>query len=303
MLYKEPVTLPNEGREKLDFLFEAQPYNQDIDIKEIAAIERFFDKNGYIPEKYITTLLNWMTYQARVNITSPLESKMDTSYAGRCAVAQAYYKKLCGKLGFKTLEFNVGDIVGTDPIHALTGVIIPTKVGNMSEEKTFILDPTFRQFCLSEENRFERYNEEPRWSVRMSTPHPGYFFNLTKDGRAFAERLITYGYFEATEDNLKTYFGPFTLYVTPKDSYVNQELVGKVATTKNSGADYWARIISAPQSTVFSNKDFQLDTPVETISREQNKFKNRVRRFFSKSELDDMFIDDNEVLQKPNQTK
>ena len=93
------------------------------------------------------------------------------------------------KLNLKKMTFNVGDVLGTDPIHALTCVEIPTVVNGERVSRTFMLDPTFRQFCIAEENRFERYNEEERWGVRMATPHPGYFFNLTDEGSDFSFKI------------------------------------------------------------------------------------------------------------------
>ena len=55
MLYKEPV-IPLEKKE--DFLFYNKPYNEDIDINHVAAIQESYEKNGYIKEQDIPTFLN-----------------------------------------------------------------------------------------------------------------------------------------------------------------------------------------------------------------------------------------------------
>lgn len=286
MLYKDGLI----EKEKNDFLFEAKPYNDDIDLKEIAAIQVFYEKNGYIPEKYISSFLNWVTYMTRLNITSPLESVMDLSMAGRCAIAQNYLSQLFSKFNLSHIPFNVGMVVGTDPIHALTKVIIPTAVDGETCLKEFILDPTFRQFCLTEENRFERYNEEKRWAVDMATPHPGYFFNLTDEGRDFANNLICYGYYEATDENLKKYFDAFALYVTPKEKYEDSSLLGKIHSTNLSGDDYRQRINNGTRELVYSSRQFDFTTPKEEFDYEQSRFINRIKHRFKKSDLDSLFV-------------
>lgn len=291
MLYKDG--LDKSGfvkKENNDFLFEAKPYNEDINLKEISAIQVFYEENGYIPDKYIPSFLNWITYMARLNISNPLESVMDISMAGRCAIAQNYLAQLLDKFSLKHITFNVGSVVETVPIHALTKVSIPTIIDSKNCEKEFVLDPTFRQFCLTEENRFERYNEEKRWAVDMATPHPGYFFNLTDNGRSFANNLICYGYFEATDQNLKQYFDAFSLYVTPKEAYKVESLIGKLHSTNISGDDYRNRMENSVKDSIYSSHPFNFTTPKETIENEQNKFFNRIKRKFRKNELDEMFV-------------
>lgn len=299
MLYKEAV-VPTE---KIDFLFEAEPYNEDINIREIAAIQNFFEKYGYIPDQHITTFLNWVTYSARKNVTNELESVMDSSLAGRCAPAQSFLNQILEKMGFLNMTFNVGDVLGSEPIHALTCVQIPTKINGEDAHRLFMLDPTFRQFCITEENRFERYNEEPRWGVRMSTPHPGYFFNLTEEGRAFANGLIHYGYFEINEESLKSYFDPFALYVTPKADYTDQNMVGRISSTTASGQDYWQRIIQVRHKEPHHLQQFNLNTPKEIIHKEDNKLINRLRGINVQSELDAMFEEQNIGSKSNNNSK
>lgn len=285
MLYKSAIV----ESEDIDFLFDAGIYNEDIDIRTVAAIQGFYEKHGYIPDSHIITFLNWLTYSARKNISNELEDVTKSSFAGRCAVAQSFYAQMLDKFGLKNMTFNVGDVVGTEPIHALTCVEIPTVVNGERVSRTFMLDPTFRQFCITEENRFERYNEEERWSVRMATPHPGYFFNLTDEGREFAEGLIHYGFFEVNEDSLKTYFDPFALYVTPKEAYDDQDNVGKISCTTASGVDYWDRMVSSIEKPLGGSRGFDLSTPREIVQREDRKLFNRIRNRNVQSELDSMF--------------
>ncbi len=285
MLYK-PSAVESK---QIDFLFNAKPYNEDIDLKEVAAIEGFYKKNGYIPENYIGKFLNWVTYAARTNCSQKLDYIPNSSFAGQCAVAQDFNKQLFKKFGMQTMLFNVGDVLGTENIHALTAVYIPTQVDGKDVAKCFLLDPTFRQFCITEENRFERYDEAPRWAVVMSTPHPGYFFNLTDKGREFASDLITYGYFEATDSNIKTYFDPFALYVTPKEAYENSGDVGKISRTSTPGSQYFRMMVETHNDWTIGRNNFDLTTPGEHFDRERRKVINRIKSKLGRSELDEMF--------------
>ena len=143
-------------------------------------------------------LLNWIVYYVRCQIVNPLESPRIASFKGRCAPAAQICDELLTRMGFTVQQFNMGSVVNAPNIHQLTMVYIPTVINGQNISKKYILDPTFRQFCICEENRFERYFEEPRFSVNMSTPRPGYFLNLSARGKEFANELITYGYFEIT---------------------------------------------------------------------------------------------------------
>ena len=285
MLYIEP----NEYGKIEEFLFNAKVYNEDINIADIAALEGFFKKNGYIPERYIELLLNYVVYQVRKSLITPPDSPINSSFKGKCSPAASIVNELMGKMGFKVDVFNVGSVVNTYPIHHLSMVHIPTMVNDQIVTKSYVLDPTFRQFCLKEENRFERYFEEPRHGVRMSTPHPGYFYNLTDEGRKFANRLITYGYYEATDENLKQYFDPFKLYVTPKEEYTRDTL-GLISSTNLTGNYYRNKINNSIEKKVMkSNKE--IETPMEKIIDIKRKALYRIKNFFGMANLYESNLD------------
>ena len=72
MLYKEPV-IPLEKKE--DFLFSNKPYNEDIDINQVAAIQDFYEKNCYIKEEDIPTLVKRALHEG--NPLYPVPKIMD----------------------------------------------------------------------------------------------------------------------------------------------------------------------------------------------------------------------------------
>lgn len=280
MLYKDFKEYESFGEEdKVDYLFDAVAYNEYINVGDVAALEEFYNKYHYLPLEHIPMFLNWVVFYIRCSVVNPLESPLCASFKGRCAPAAQVGDELLTKMGFKVEQFNMGSVVNAPQIHQLTMVYIPTIVDDKVVNKKYILDPTFRQFCISEENRFERYFEEPRYSVNMATPRPGYFMNLTADGRRFANELITYGYFEITEPKLKRYSDAFALYAKPKEKYKALELVGTTDTTNTTANEYMDRIIENPYMSSFHMRT-PVITALEQVKAERKKFFNTLKRIF-----------------------
>ncbi len=285
MLYPERSIDEELGtNEKYDYLIDAPIYNEDIDIRDIAALEGFYQKNGYIPEKYIPLFLNYITYYTRFNLSNGFENPLKSAYRFQCCRAANINSELLEKMNFKIKQFNIGDMMGTDPIHELCEVWIPTMINGKLEEKRYILDPTFRQFCLKEENRFERYNEEPRYSVRKATPHPAYFYNLSEEGRSLAKEIIRYGYFEATPENIKRYFDGFYFYLKDKDSYEDKKMVGKEYISPISSQEYSEIIDRCEDKKNLMSSRLTIRTPLEKIEIERKRMKSRIKLFFTKKD-------------------
>jgi len=279
MLYIEP----NEYGNIEEFIFDARPYNEDINLSDIAALEQFFKRSGYLPEKYVEMFLNYVIYQARRKVITPPDSPLNASFSGTCSSTAAIINDLMGRMGFKVDVFNVGDVLNTEKIHQLTIVHVPVLIDDEVVVKDYLMDPTFRQYCTKEPNRFERYFEEPRQAVAMSTPFPGYFFNLTKEGKKFANHLITYGYFETTDDNLKQYFDPFRLYITPKEEYDDKSL-GLISSTNLTG-NYYRESIKRNIEKDFTKSRYNIETPMEKIIAKKKKFLYRIKNYFGLAEL------------------
>lgn len=153
------------------------------------------------------------------------------------------------------MNINIGDILKTNPIHEVTCINIPTKINSQRTTKLFLLDPTFRQFCL-------------------------------------------------TEENLKTHLDTFALYVTQKEAYTNKNSLGKISHTTTTAKEYWQQILKVANKNeiILGNQLLNLDTPKEIVAKKNRSFKNRIKNFFQKQELEDMF----EIPEKnnnANQTK
>lgn len=116
----------------------------------------------------------------------------------------------------------------------------------------------------------------------MSTPHPGYFFNLTEKGKEFANQLIRDGYFELTEENLKTYLDPFALYVTPKEAYTNKNNLGKITNTTTTAKKYWQQILNVANKNeiLLGSQQFNLETPKEIVTKKIEVLKIELKTSF-----------------------
>ena len=284
MLYKDFKEYENiDPENKVEFLFDAVAYNEYINVADVAALEEFHRINHWMPEQYIPMFLNWVTFYIRCQVVNPLESPLCASFKGRCAPAAQVADELLTKMGFKVEQFNMGSVVNAPQIHQLCMVYIPTVVNGEAVSKKYILDPTFRQFCISEENRFERYFEEPRYSVNMATPRPGYFMNLNEEGRKLATELITYGYFEITEEKLKRYSDAFALYAKPKEKYRSLDLVGTTDTTSTKAIEYMDRILENPYMSSFHSRT-PIITACEYVAQERKRFVNVIKRLFGKDD-------------------
>ncbi len=285
MLYPEKVVLEEfHNNQEYEYLIDAPIFNDDIDIRDIAALESFYQKKGYIPEKYIPLLLNYVTYYARYNLSKGFDNPLTAAYRFQCSRAANINTELLEKMKIRVKQFNVGDIMGTEPIHELCEAWIPTMVDGKLTEKRYILDPTFRQFCIKEENRFERYNEEPRYSVRKATPHPAYFLNLYEDGIKLAKEIIRYGYFEATPQNLKIYFDSFYYYLKDKESYKDKSKLGKEYESAIRGEEYDEQIEKSEDKKHFLKSGLEIKTPLEGIIEARNKMRYRIKHFFTKKD-------------------
>lgn len=266
--------------ENVDYIFDSEPKIYNFDLNYIASIELFFEKNGYIKENDIEPFLDYFITNTRMKVAFPFDP-VKYSYRGGCSVAQSILNDVFLKISIPSFGFNVGKMFTKDKlIHQLDIITVPILVNEEVINKSYLLDPTFRQYCISEENRFQRYNEEGRYSVNMSTPHPGYFLNLNDDKRKFANKLIEKGYFEVTDENLKTYFDSFVLYLTPKEKYSNQSQVGKIDSTIYSASDYQSLINkSIDEFNLKPKSENVLLTPLELITKNNNKLINKIKSF------------------------
>lgn len=227
-----------EIRSQEDYIFEGTaPYNPEFDLEELKIIERKLidytsgnSKDGLNPNE-AEIFLDWITFNARRYAVGDKDIETADMYA-QCAPTQRVNVKLLRKLGLDARSFNTGDCIkeaggieednffGSKAVrHSLSIVDIPIidNNGNTAEYK-YLLDPTFRQFCLKENCNIQRFEQPVKGCV---APHPGYFMqkeNLqhlgvsqetAKKTEELGKFIISKGYFYLNEETAKLYGDTF----------------------------------------------------------------------------------------------
>lgn len=200
-----------ENRTQEDYIFDTLPYNPEFNLEQLQQIEcKLIDYTsgnsfeGLAPEE-AEVFLDWITFNAREYAVSGSKTKSEDkprvgidlhSMTGQCGPTQRINVQLLNRFGLDAKPINMVDCIGkidelpksdeTDKRmaygydspaiwHAVTTVNIPINLGEYTQEYTYLLDPTFRQFCL-EENCNENCYKEAGHTV---APHPGYFMKAS----------------------------------------------------------------------------------------------------------------------------
>ena len=134
-------------------------------------------------------------------------SKSNISLVNLCGDASNILSTLFKSLNIPCFVFNLRDLT-----HDLLGLhsVILSEIPQISNHgKNFILDVTFRQFCLKDGCQINGCD-------CIIPPEPGYYLAQDDAGVRFGTKLITDGYFELTEDNFKLYCDAFQYNVNAR---------------------------------------------------------------------------------------
>lgn len=229
------------------YIYDTMPYNPEFDIDELVTIQNKLQNyssgrtNEGITSKEAEIFLDWITFNARSYATKDTpESAITASMTGMCAPTQGVNYELLSKFGLDIRAFNMGECIGSIPMtvedkrrvdngwlskavrHAVSLVNIPIIDDNgNTDEYEFLLDPTFRQFCLEERCNSDVFYNQDLLNKGYIAPPPGYFMqanNLMQLGvsREVAEKsenlgkyIVNKGYFYLSEENAKLYGDAF----------------------------------------------------------------------------------------------
>lgn len=304
----------NQRRNKEDYVFEdIQPNIPEINLEELEKIQRKIEaftsgrsKEG-LTSNETKDFLDWVTYNARnyaVSVTG--ESILTASMAGECATTQLVNKELLTKLGLDVRAFNTSGCLGEIPMneadkervkngwstheiaHSILLVNIPVidENGNTQMHK-FLLDPTFRQFCLKENCNEEKFDEEKWVYYNCVAPHPAFFMqkeNLRRlgeseeyanDSENLCKTIIHNGYFLLNEKTAKLYGDAFVR--------ASKRLEFQDVPIHMSGNDYIHNFENIPMNTYRDNStNLYTRLPSEIIEAETGFFKKIVKFFKEK---------------------
>lgn len=243
-LYREYNS--NIDKEKVECLFTDRMFDEDIALKDIAVIEQFYRDNGYIMEEQLAPLLNYVVAYSRKGVCRGIDSPLVSTMTGKCSIAANICYELLTSMNIKSSVFNVSDLIGEEnTIHELCKLTIPVKVNDQVIDKEYILDPTFKQFCIKNECTADMYKGKKRFQFRKATPSPGYFFNQSDKGQSLAINILYYGYFNTSDENLKIYGDAFRLFTMEEDDYEDPSMVGKISSLITNPGEYRTNLDNA----------------------------------------------------------
>lgn len=231
-----------------DYLFsDTIPYEPEFNLEQLKLIEnKLFNFTSGLSSDGLTTdeaevFLDWVTFNARSYATRNIpESALTASMTGQCAPTQGINFKLLSKLGLDVKTFNTADCIGEVPMtnedirriqngffspavrHAVSLVSLPLidNNGNTYLYK-FLLDPTFRQFCLKKDCNESRFVDANWLDKGHPAPYTGYFMNsdnlrqlgvdeeIAQKSELLGKQIISRGYFYLNDENAKLYGDAF----------------------------------------------------------------------------------------------
>lgn len=311
--------MSHEGIEyikKSEFIFEdVKPYVPEINLEELKIVQEKIENftSGKSAQGLTTEeaekFLDWVTFNARSyavrNIPEPITT---ASMFGQCAPTQNINKKLLSKLGLEVRTFNTSNCIGEIPMnesdrekiergflstavrHSVSLVNIPI-IDSKGQTNTyeFLLDPTFRQFCLKENCDVNKFTDKNWLEHGYVAPHPGFFMmkeNLKWLGESdiigeksekLCKTIISKGYFYLNEENAKLYGDAF-VRASKRLEYQNYPIYME-------GKDYIKNFENIPMQTMgrlddaqFTKLPSEIEKPKGIIQKIADFFKDKFNR-------------------------
>ncbi len=220
-------------REGEKFIIDTKPtfkkYTQ-IELMKVASIEeklrRALESNANsevlkagISEEEAKSLLEWVVQNAREGfMVQPEEYKyrefniFEESLSGCCGLGQGITAYTLINMGLSPDVVNVSQVMEKRCGHSLLIVDIPIQQENIAQNKSYLVDTTFRQFFTRDESTNSRreYIKDKRFGNRVAS-QPGYWMLQMKNGEELARQILESGFVELTEENAKMYGDCFVL--------------------------------------------------------------------------------------------
>jgi len=220
--------------------------------KSFCTLRNALNNDKGIKEDDAINILNWTIVNTLDNLNSFLCQLGINAYRdcldGYCEPAQAISIMPLENLGLKVTKNKAQDCFGYCYNHAFGTVTFPIDIDGKIVEKTYLVDPTYRQFFST-----VYCNEGMYYSQHKVAPDVGYFAD--KD---FAKELLANGFIELTEESSKLYGLPFYKASLSLDSI-----------NKPCDIDFLTSILTKTSS--YSARSYQLDgfnlnPPTENIN-------------------------------------
>lgn len=187
-----------------------------------------------ISKEEATTILEWVTYNAKSNLAQIHDIKNDNLYRS-CGLSNSIISYPLEHMGLDVKRTTVCNFITDEnwgfkalhcpkmnsANHCFLTVSLPVQKDGGVEEVDYLIDCTYRQFFLvSKCNEGAFYNTKEHLKGKAA-PQAGYFMNLNHEDREFATNLLYNGYVELNEYTAKKYGDGFVLANTGLDHYNN----------------------------------------------------------------------------------
>lgn len=297
-----------------DYIFsDTIPYNPDFDLEQLKEIQikiqnftSGISTNG-ITAQEAEVFLDWVTFNARnYAVRNGPESPITAAMTGQCAPTQRINIKLLSRMGLDARPFNTADCIGpismnaedirrgqngwSSPAvrHSVSLVNIPIIDNNGNTAMyPFLLDPTFRQFCLQENCNGNKFVDSNWISHGHVAPHPGYFmeaYNLRQFGvseetakktEALGRFIVSRGYFYLSDENAKLYGDTF-VRASERLEFQNRPIY-------TSGIEYINNFANIPMQMLGNDRnDIQFTKLPSEITEEKQGIFTKIKNFFPK---------------------
>ena len=228
--------------ENESYIIDAIPTKKNINNQELQEALNNYYHNNYLTHKEVKLILDSV-----INFTwSSLEllgiNLDNNSLNGYCELAQALSILPLETIGLKNTKNSASECFKYPFNHKFGTVTFTEKNNDKIEEKTYLIDPTYRQFFTSIRCNEGRYYTKEENTNKIANPDPGYFI----EDISFAKELITNGYIELTKENSIKYGEPFYLSSLPQNKLNNK-----------TNIDYYKNIITSTEKYTISRDEIE----------------------------------------------
>lgn len=151
-------------------------------------------------EKDCENLLDYIVYRARFELNKRYDLKTDP-LEKRCIESSINVINICNKLGIKQNSYGCAFDLSPGVFHEFNIVSIALPDGTT---KNYLVDCTYRQFFTFASSHLERIGMPLNSGANI-----GAYMMMDESRKRFAEELLTKGYVEFNEENIKHYFDGF----------------------------------------------------------------------------------------------
>ena len=243
---------------------QATPYAVNYSVEEISNIEEKIKNNESVTDDEVEKLLNYICYKVREKLS---DNMYKDTFKGRDLEASSIICNYLNDLGINAKVLNTKttiDYFATNNNFVIAG--IKANMYGVEDVLYYLIDPTFKQFCLFEKGDANRYRE--RNGIIYEKPSIGHYIN--PEDAEFVCDFLYYGYMYLDADAASVYGNAFY------DSRVPE----KKSDTKSyaiPGMVYYNKFISQEPSPMYSKKELEdKDLLIEPIKHKSMQLKKDV---------------------------